>query len=228
MRTVKVVTGYVPIPNHPRTALQYGELGQKLADAVSPVARLKAHYTRLEDCWLFKAAQHFGKLKHAEGDNPAKNTLAYHCVNHQKSEWLAIEAIDDAYDTDVFVWIDYGIFSIPGVTAPAIADFLGRVAQVNDQNIYIPGCWGPDYDRTDTSPCWRFCGSVLIMPRSQAPLFDKENKIKTLKNLKKSRMVTWEINDWARLERYTHLPIKWYKADHNDTMFTNFPPGEKT
>lgn len=223
MRKVKVVTGYVPIAGHPRPVAEYGALGEQLAAAVCPVAPIKAHYTKLEDCWLWRALEKWTRIKHAEGDNAAKNTLAYHCVNHQKTEWLAIEAIDDP-EPDVFVWIDYGIFHVPGITVASIMAFLSKVAQVNDENIYIPGCWGPDYSVADDMPCWRFCGGVMIVPRSQAPILDKEYKIKTLKNIKRTKMVTWEVNDLARLERYTHLPIKWYQANHNETIFDGFNP----
>jgi len=223
MRSVKVVTGYVPIPHHPRSVAEYGALGERLGNAVSPVAPLKAYYTAVEQCWLFKAT-HNKKVTHSEGDNAAKNTLAYHCANHQKTDWLAMESFDAAKNIEVLVWIDYGIFSVPGITDKIIQEFLSRVAQADDQDIHIPGCWGTDYSISDDTPCWRFCGGVMIVPRSQAPLLDKENKIKTLKNIQRTKNVTWEVNDLARLERYTHLPIKWYQADHNETLFTGFQP----
>ena len=222
MRKVKVITGYVPITGHPRTSEEYGRLGELLGAATSAAAPLKAHYSTIEDCWLYRSISKMGKLSHSEGDNPAKNTIAYHCVNHQKTEWLCIEAFDAAPDIDMLVWIDYGIFSVPGVTAKVIQDFLLRVAQTEDKNIHIPGCWGPEYDVSDATPCWRFCGGVLIVPRSLAPLLDKENKIKTMRNIKRTRNITWEVNDLARLERYTHLPITWYQADHNEKLFTGF------
>lgn len=165
-----------------------------------------------------------GKLTHSEGDNPAKNTYAYHCANHQKTEWLCIEAFDADPAIDTLVWIDYGIFHVPGVNATDIADFIQRVAQLDDSDIHIPGCWGPNYTVSDETPCWRFCGGVMVVSRQQAPLLDKEYKIKTMRNIKRTKNVTWEVNDLARLERYTHLPIKWYKADHNETLFTGFRP----
>ena len=41
---------------------------------------------------------------------------------------------------DIFVWIDYGIFHVPGVTVRIIEQFLRRVE--NEQAIAIPGKHG--------------------------------------------------------------------------------------
>src|SRR5579859_2872026 len=130
----KLVTAYVPIPNHPRTPEEYGTLGEQLGG--TPV-RKKAFYNTLNDCWMTK---YINKLpfvpRSSEGDNPAKNTLAYHAVQHQKTSWL-VQAADEDRDADVLVWVDYGIFRLPGVTNQAIYEFMERV---DDKAIYIPGC----------------------------------------------------------------------------------------
>jgi hypothetical protein len=37
-----------------------------------------------------------------------------------------------------------------------------------------------------------------------------------------TKNVTWEVNTLARAEQTGKLPIRWYAADHNETMFTNY------
>jgi hypothetical protein len=210
----RLVTGYIPIPGHPRTAAEYGTLGEKLSGV--PV-RKKAFYSRVEDTWLHKFVKSLNFPVHVSaGDNPEKNTLAYHCVNHQKTSWL-VQAADEYPDADVLVWVDYGIFSLPGMTNQAIYEFMERV---DDKAIYAPGCW--DHVPIEAaSPCWRFCGSMIAVPRQLVDALDYQCRVTARQHIIKTKNVEWEVNTWARTEAKAKLPLQWYKADHDVTMFNN-------
>lgn len=211
---VKLVTGYIPIPNHPRTADEYGALGERLSGV--PVPK-KAFYMRVEDTWLHK---YVSKMPYtprvSEHDNPAKNTLAYHCVNHMKTSWL-VQAADEC-DADVLVWVDYGIFRLPGVTNQAIYEFAEKL---NDKAIYAPGCWDQQSAVEAAYPCWRFCGSVLAVPRKLVDQLDYACRVAARKHISTTKNVEWEVNTWARVEKTSKLPFHWYKADHDVSMFAN-------
>lgn len=217
MTKVRVVTAFVPIPNHPRPPAEYSELGRQLRGIRAP---LKAFYNTVEDCWLHKELQKAGayNLTWSMADNPAKNTLAYHIVQHNKTDWLGAASILDPY-ADTFVWIDYGILHVPGVTIDVINHFL---EQIKPDDMAFPGCWGPDQPSNDSHPSWRFCGGLLVVPRKYLHRFSAEFQDRTMRNINLKRHVTWEVNDLARLERYGSLPIRWYQADHDQTMFTNY------
>src|SRR5215471_9474028 len=112
----RAVTGYVPIPGHPRSEAEYHRLGVQLVDNKKTIF---AEGT-LQDCWLYDYLDDtYGmdttKFTHSIADNPKKNSLDYHIVQAQKTEWLVAAAKFDPF-SKVFAWIDYGIFSIPGVT----------------------------------------------------------------------------------------------------------------
>lgn len=235
MAKVRVVTGYVPIPNHPRTAEEYGRLGERFKEITA--ASVIPFYSKLEQCWLWRLAWETPNLTHSEGDNPAKNTLAYHAVNHQKTTWLMQASLYDD-DADIFVWMDYGIFHLPGVNGPVIDEFIKRL---DDKCIYIPGCWeGPviqDFRMTDrlpdpdadpfiddNNPCWRFCGTVLVCPRRYCIKLDEAVRRSLYSHVARTKNISWEVNTWARMEKTRTLPIKWYKADHNERLFTGFKP----
>lgn len=211
----KMVTAYVPIPNHPRSVKEYGELGEKLGGVP---CRKKCFYNTLDDLWL---AKYINKLpfvpRASEGDNPAKNTLAYHAVNHQKTSWL-VQAANEDPDTDVFVWVDYGVFRLPGVNNQAIYEFM---EQINDQAIYAPGCWEKGTVEA-AAPCWRFCGSVLAVPRRMVDRLDYACRVAARSHISSTKNVEWEVNTWARVEQKqgTGLTWKWYKADHNVSLFS--------
>lgn len=217
----KLVTAYVPIPNHPRTPAEYGALGERLGNV--PVFK-KAFYSTLDFMWLLQFVKNESDVRHAEGDNPAKNTMAYHAVQHEKLSFLKQAAAEDA-DSDVFVWVDYGIFSQPGHSNQAIWEFMNKV---DDKHIYIPGCWGYNAEIPFDQPCWRFCGSVISVPRQYLNVFEAVFKATVMQHITKTKLVDWEVNNLARVEqrsalRRSKLPIKWYQADHNVSMFTNLP-----
>lgn len=213
----RLVTAYVPIAGHPRSVQEYGELGERLGGV--PV-RKKAFYQEVGSTWL---AGFLRMLPSAPSwstyDNPEKNSLAYHCVQHQKTEWLK-QAAAEYEDDDVFVWVDYGIFHQPGVCNEAIYNFMERV---DDKAIYAPGCWNATDQIPDEFPSWRFCGSVLSVPRRLIEAFDDEVKMNARAHIYMTRNVSWEVNTWARVERRTKLPLRWYKADHDVSQFTNLP-----
>jgi hypothetical protein len=210
----RLVTAYVPIPNHPRTAAEYGDLGEMLGGV--PV-RKKCFYQRPEDLWLQKYVKSLPFVPRAsEGDNPMKNSLLYHAVQHEKTSWLA-QAMEEDDDADVFVWVDYGIFRLPGVNNQAIYEFMEKL---DDKAIYVPGCW-PRPDVVESAyPCWRFCGSVLAVPRNLVTQLDFDCRVAARQHISKTKNVEWEVNTWARVEKKSKLPFHWYKADHDVTLFT--------
>lgn len=222
MQKIKVVTGYVPIAGHPRSATEYGELGDKLRGLKAPV---QPFYEVVTSCWLYSLieALPFAPVW-AVGDNPQKNTLPYHIVQHQKFEWLYQAAQRDK-DSDVFVWVDYGICHVPGVTPEVINTFLERLAKTKKREhrsyASIPGCW-PIGQIDDSKPCWRFCGGLMVVPREYVQ--DLKNLVKavTMLHVNVTKQVTWEVNTLARCEQTGKVPIRWYQADHNERMFTGF------
>lgn len=211
----RLVTGYVPIIDHPRGVKEYGELGEKLGGC--PV-RKKAFYQEVGSTWLAEMLRMLPfKPSWSVGDNPQKNSLAYHCVQHQKTEWLAQAA--EEYDDDIFVWVDYGIFHQPGVCNEAIVRFI---ESLDDQHIYAPGCWPKDRVHQHT-PCWRFCGSVLAVPRKYVRQLNDEVKDAARQHILFTQNVEWEVNTWARVELASSLPFLLYGADHDVTQFTDCP-----
>ena len=221
---IQIVSGYVPIVGHPRSAAEYGAAGEQLAALPFPK---KVFYHQVSDCWLAKVLRGtLGKnVTHSESDNPKKNTLSYHCVQHQKFEWLAAAATIDKV-ADTFVWLDYGAIGlVPGVTVAVIEKFLRKVENDPiDDVVTIPGCWPVNYSFfKDNNPNWRFCGGALVVPRQLVKPLALEMRKVTLKGIENTGNVTWEINDLARLERKTMIPFRWYQANHDASMFDNYP-----
>jgi hypothetical protein len=215
---ITAVTGYVHIPDHPRSGNEYCDLGHKLSACD---INLMCTNQEVEECWMFEFLQRRGKkFTYSAADNPKKNSISYHIVQAQKSHWLA-SAARSMPEADPLVWIDFGIFHVPGVTRPIIESFMKRAQ--GEQAITIPGCWEKDYVYNDAQPCWRFCGGVMVVPREHVFKFDMNMKEEYLTWMEEKNNLSWEVNTLARLERRVEgAPIWWYKANHDASLFTNY------
>src|SRR5260221_843650 len=179
----------------------------------------------IEYCWLYRYLDWTDKqLTHSVGDNPAKNTLAYHIVQHQKLHWLC-SAAAELEQADVFVWVDGGIHSVPGITNEIIAETINGASK--ETIITIPGCLGRDEAKLipDSQVNWRFCGGLMVVPRKFLPDFATAFYAEAMCHIRNTNNVSWEVNTLQRLELNSAipLPIWWYQADHNSTLFTNYP-----
>jgi hypothetical protein len=213
-----IVTGFVPIPNHPRAECTY----HRLAD---PLRRLHWNKTifqqPLSSCWLAKHLDVTRDEVHpAQADNPKKNTPEYHIVQHQKFQWLASAAETDE-DYDPLVWIDYGIFHVSGITRDAVEGFLDRVHE--ETHVTLPGCWKrTNIPISDDYPCWRFCGGLIICPRNKAVALCQAVMLDICQHISRTKRLSWEVNTLARVEQRDLVSFRQYQADHNETMFTEY------
>ena len=124
---ITVVTAFVPIPDHPRSEDEYHRLAEPLLAQQNTIPLLCAEGD-IEHCWLYHylSEEYGGEFTHSVSDNPRKNSLNYHIVQAQKFDWLLAAASID-HLADVFIWLDYGILHVPGVTMDVINKFLKRV-----------------------------------------------------------------------------------------------------
>jgi hypothetical protein len=217
---MKLVTGYIPLESSSfyRSHEDFKRLGARLRATPVPI---RMFIDKLEDCWLhyyLKGRPQFPAVTHSTGGNPAKDTLEYLIILHQKTEWL-LRARTSDMDVDVFVWMDYGIFHQEGFTEELVSDFFSRVKL--EEAVAIPGLWekGPV---SDTEPCWRFCGSMFVCPAVLVSAFDDAVKAEIKQHLIDTNNVVWDVNNWARVEAKNILPIRWYSAGHNASMLTNY------
>src|SRR5215831_530930 len=220
---ITVVSAFIPIPDHPRSELEYDTLGKKLLGIEHRVMFAKGD---VQHCWLHEHLEtEYGldtsRFSYSIADNPRKNSLSYHIIQAQKTEWLEIALYVDPF-ADVFVWIDYGIFHVPGVTAEIIDAFLDRAE--SEQAIAIPGCWQKGQNPYDDNwPHWRFCGGVMVVPRKFISAFNFAMKLEYKRWLKETGNISWEVNTLTRLERRDpEFPVWHYFADHDKTLFTNY------
>lgn len=213
------MTGFIPLPAHPRRD-EYRSLGARLL--ALPVDIDFHSDTKLEDCWYWRAAHEQKELPRIESGSPDKDTLEYLSVQHQKTEWLERSQRKHP-SVDTFVWIDYGIFHMPGVMEQHVLDFLAAVERHKPTAIESPGCLPTSSSIDIKTPCWRFCGAVLVCPAPLVAPFNAAVKQVATSCMEASGRATWEVNTWALVEQQRAVPIRQYHAaTHNQCLFTAY------
>lgn len=202
-----VVTGYVPLPCTHRSQDDYRSFGCRL-QAVCDVPTV-TFTASLESCWMYRDLVWRGYDVQRGG----KDTLAYFCVQHEKTQWLA--AAERALPDSPLIWIDYGILHLPGVTAKHVEQLVAAVRANPPKVITSPSCG--QQELIDGVINWTFCGGVLIVPATLARWFHLECMAE-----QRRHQPTWEVNTWARLAKAHPERFAFYAADHNATMFTGY------
>jgi hypothetical protein len=219
----RVVTGYVRVENSLRPPAEYQKLGQKLSDAISDWP-LACYYEYVPDLWLTKFIESLPPMEPpltwSKGDNEVKNTLEYHCINHQKFKWLE-RACNEDQESDTFIWVDYGIMHQPGLNAENVRSFLRRIRK---DDFAFPGCWPATREPiSDDYPSWRFLGSLMIVPREHMRRLVECTYAMTRLHVRLMKKVTFEVNTMVRVEPYLNgTGFRWYEADHNASMLENY------
>ena len=164
---------------------------------------------------------HVGQVQLPSQRNIAKDTVDYLTLVNAKTELMAW-ALRMHPERTRAAWVDCGI-------AHLLADPHKAFSHLSDLHrlpvgLTLPGIW-----RASEWPaegiCWRFCGGVMAGDRhSLLRLHDlHQQAIHAL-----LPHLTWEVNVWARLEMQgligpgSEVPLHWFAADHNDSMF-DFP-----
>ena len=199
--SVTVVTGYVPLPCTHRSREQYEQLGSRLLSLCDNAVAFRC---RLKDCWLYQDGMEAG----------GKDSQAYHVVQHQKSRWLADAANGRERADGVLVWIDYGVMHNPEITETVIRDFLAAVEKSPPDRITSPSGFGDSFN--EPVPCWKFLGTVLIVPVWRAESFH------TACVLERPAPTTWEVNTWAAVNKQAPDWFSFYEASHDHRLMTGY------
>jgi len=162
--------------------------------------------------------------------NETKDTAEYMLANHAKIEFIKRAIEENPWNTRYFAWIDFSlpyIFKESAATLKDLERFAYGPPNFPRKILAIPGCWEKgEYDRVQRI-CWRFCGGFFLGDRESLMDFYECYRRFFWTFLKEERTLVWEVNFWAYLETKsseTGLHFQWYKADHDDTIITAFPP----
>jgi hypothetical protein len=227
---VRIVTGYHRLDAH-RSHGEYVRLGNKLLTLPVPITFFceRGHdFDIRENVEVMPAGQYWLsemissrpsgiEPRRPLSDNPEKDTVAFHVVQHQKTKWLAQAAVDHPFD--MLVWVDLGIFHVPGVTAEGVLSLVERAAKLPTDKITLASIWGPPKDVALYSQVgWHCAGGVAIVPGTMAAYWHGLVVSAANELFDSFHRVTYEVNDWTAAWILAPQSFRHYLCDHNHTI----------
>ena len=136
-------------------------------------------------------------------DNSEKDTIEYMFVQCNKTEWLRKAIELNPYNSDQFVWLDFGIYYIINNE-----DFFSKYIHSMSEKIYSnvriasSGYDGyylnmyRNYDNIYKSINWFYMGTVFGGNKDKLILFANLMKNKCIDIMKNKKTICWEVNIW--------------------------------
>jgi hypothetical protein len=222
------VTGFVDRPFAAKHLSQTDcrALGDGLKLALGDRLHAFDHGVTLADCWAYSLLLNNPDLLPSCANPPADRfaTLAdmvrSNIVLLQRYLWMAAAA-EARPDVDVLAWVEYTVLKQRRVTPDVLAAFSESLERTPCSAVTLPGCWtkGPI---NDSEAHWRFVGSCWVCPASLArAVYRAVRDVVTLRTEMTGRL-SWDMNSMAYVELLDVMPIRWYRANHDETQFTNY------
>jgi hypothetical protein len=126
-------------------------------------------------------------------------------------------------DSEILVWMDYGLLHVPGITADMVPAFLDRAAGLAPRDrIGMASIWGEPFRIPDwRSVEWWCAGGVFTVPRSMAFAWH-DAVVDRAVAMRAAGHVTWEVNTWATAWASWNVVRPWM-CDHNETILEAGP-----
>ena len=177
-------------------------------------------YLQLNECELYQIAMNYnGPLP--DSRNIQKDTKEFLALMNTKIEFL--KRAKETNSCSNYFWIDMGILKIVKDRESVLKQLQHIHLQsiMNPyQTISIPGCWDFGIAMNPNQIHWRFCGGFMLIPNDKITVFYEHVK-NVLRDCCTNPIykLTWETNVWAVVEMFSGENIKWFKADHDDSIF---------
>jgi len=155
-------------------------------------------------------------------DNPTKDTLEYMFVQCNKTEWMRDAIIKNPFNSDQFIWIDFGIYHIIN-NDDEFYKCLNNLNTKSYENIRIAKGY---FDLSDTNIfkniIWFFLGGIFGGNKDTLLQFADIMKHKCIDIMENNQTIFWEVNIWYLI--YKEFPDLFlgYYADHNLSILTNY------
>lgn len=158
-------------------------------------------------------------------NNTNKDTLEYIFTICNKTEWIK-EAIEiNPFNTDNFVWVDFGIKHVVNCHDDIFIEKINNLQFKTYKNIRIGGIWNINLHcnfNIMKDIIWYFAGGVFGGDKTKLLLFADLMKSKCLEIINHHNTILWEVNIWYLIYMENKLIFDIYNCDHNSSIIDNY------
>ena len=158
-------------------------------------------------------------------DNPAKDTIEFMFTMCNKTEWIK-QAIDlNCFNTEQFVWVDFGIRHVFRCDDDHYINNLESLHNKSYENIRIGTIWNLEL-MYNYNICrniiWYFAGGVFGGNKESLLKFANLMKEKCLHIISHEKTIMWEVNIWYLIYLENKDLFQTYYCGHDDTIISNY------
>lgn len=206
----------------PELIPQLKEYSQHIEEEDSNVKNTFIPYS-ITDIYLYSIRDQFPN--HSIQGNSEKDTQNYFIIMNNKTELLKKAIELNVYNTNNFVWIDFGIFHIFKGNEQLFENSLKSLLNIYPR-IRAGSCWDPnkhsrEYLTLDTV-VWFFAGGILGGNKKNLSIFAMLCKNKLLEIIEQNKTITWEVNVWYEVYKQNPQLFSLYQCDHDFTLISEY------
>jgi hypothetical protein len=159
-------------------------------------------------------------------DFPKKDTLEYMLLICNKTEIMKKAIELNAFNTEQFVWVDFGINHIFKCNTE---EFEKKIIQLTNQeyyNVRIGSIVNPRIDKFKgdvyRQVAWYFAGGIFGGLAEPLIKFANLVREKCFETIYEKKTLMWEVNIWYMVFKENEELFDPYLCDHNETLVINY------
>jgi len=159
-------------------------------------------------------------------NNKTKDSLEFIFTMCNKTEWIKKAIELNYFNTESFIWIDFGIRYI--FKEDSDDSFIEKIEKLKDkdyENIRIGSIWNCNKHylfNIYKDITWYFAGGVFGGKKEKLIEFAEKTKNKCIEVITEQKTLMWEVNIWYLIYMENPSLFDCYKCDHNKTLINNY------
>jgi hypothetical protein len=181
--------------------------------------------SKKSDIYLY---DYIDKLENFElhTNNKYKDTIEYMFIMCSKTEMIRKAIELNHFNTDQFVWVDFGIKHVFTCSDEEFREKINRLYIQKYEKVRIASIWNPHQFGLSLDIykdlAWYFAGGVFGGEKESLLSFAKHTKEMCIDIMDQKKTIMWEVNVWFLVfSRYPDL-FHLYQSDHNNTIVDNY------
>jgi hypothetical protein len=157
--------------------------------------------------------------------NPNKDTIEYMFTMSHKNEWVANSIKSNYFNTDNFIWIDFGIRYLFKCNDNEFIQKIENLQNKKYNKVRIGAIWDLNINYSGdiyTNIVWFFAGSIFGGHKDYLLIFSDKMKEKCIKIINDKKTLMWEVNIWYLIYKENKDLFDCYNCDHNESLVCNY------
>jgi hypothetical protein len=177
------------------------------------------------DSYLYKF-QHLLNKFQLNSTNYSKDTIEFMFTMCNKTEWIRKAIEINYFNTDHFIWIDFGIRHVfKEFDNDIFTEKINSLQFKLYNNVRIGSIWDIKYNYgidIYKDVAWYFAGGVFGGNLSSLIKFADLMMLKCIQIMKEKNTIMWEVNIWYLIYLDNKDLFNIYNCDHNNTLIDNY------